>query len=156
MYEGIGHVRCLKRWCRLVIVNTLKEGKVDKAFVYFCADKERAGAKVYPDYKLRCQIEFLFRDAKNHLGLEHSQSRQEKALDFYFNMAFTTLNIAKALHWLALPKDERGALSMADIKTQYVNELLLDRLILIYGKDPSIEKNNPKIRELYQLGRIAA
>lgn len=45
---------------------------------------------------------------------------------------------------------------MADIKTQYVNELILDRLISIYGKDPSIEKNKPEIRELYQLGRIAA
>ena len=45
---------------------------------------------------------------------------------------------------------------MADIKTQYVNELLLDRLISIYGKDPSIEKNNPAIRDLYLLGHIAA
>ena len=156
IYEGIGHVRSLKRWCRLVIINKLKDGKVDKALVYFATDKQMAGATVHPYYKLRCQIEFIFRDGKNHLGLEHTQSRQEKALDFHFNMTFTTLNIAKALHWLAVPKEERGAFSMADIKTQYVNELLLDRLILIYGKDPSVEKNKPKIRELYQLGRIAA
>ena len=45
---------------------------------------------------------------------------------------------------------------MADIKTQYINELVLDKLISIYGKDPSVEKENPKIRELYHLGRIAA
>jgi hypothetical protein len=45
---------------------------------------------------------------------------------------------------------------MTDIKTQYINELVLDKLISIYGKDPSVEKNNPKIRELYALGRIAA
>jgi len=45
---------------------------------------------------------------------------------------------------------------MTDIKTQYINELVLDKLISIYGKDLSVEKNNPKIRELYALGRIAA
>jgi len=33
---------------------------------------------------------------------------------------------------------------------------VLDKLISFYGKDPSVEKNNPKIRELYALGRIAA
>jgi hypothetical protein len=33
---------------------------------------------------------------------------------------------------------------------------LLDRLISIYGKSPAVEKNNPKILELYELGRIAA
>jgi hypothetical protein len=156
VYQGIAHVRSLKRWCRVVIINTLKEGEVHKAVVYFSTDTQMSGEKVYQYYKLRCQIEFIFRDTKNHLGLEHSQSRQEKALDFHFNIALSTLNVAKALHWLSIPKNERGPFSMADIKTQYVNELLLDRLISIYGKDPSVEKNNPKIRQLYQLGRIAA
>ncbi len=159
VYEGIAHVRCLKRWCRVVIVHTLKNGqidKIDKALVYFSTDKNMEGTKVLQYYRLRCQVEFIFRDTKGHLGLEHSQSRQEKALDFHFNLAFTTLNIAKALHWYSITKEQRGPFSMADIKTQYVNELLLDRLISIYGKDPSIEKNNPAIRDLYLLGRIAA
>jgi Transposase DDE domain len=156
IYEGIAHVRSLKRWVKIVIVHTLKDGKVHKAFIYFSTDKNAEGLKVLQYYRIRYQIEFLFRDAKNHLGLEDSQSRQETALDFHFNLALTTLNIAKAMHWLSIPKKDRGPFSMADIKTQYVNELLLDRLIFIYGKDPSIEKNNPIIRELYQLGRIAA
>ena len=77
-------------------------------------------------------------------------------MDFHFNTSLTTLNIAKALHWFSIEKEQRPPFSMADIKTQYVNELILDRLISIYGKDPSIEKNKPEIRELYQLGRIAA
>jgi hypothetical protein len=156
VYHGVAHVRCLKRWCKIVIINTLKDGKVDKAIVYFSTDKDMAGQVVYQYYKLRCQIEFLFRDAKNHLGLQDCQSRQEKALDFHFNLTFSTLNIAKALHWLSKPKEQRGAFSIQNIKTQYVNELILDRLISIYGKDPLVEKNNPKIRELYQLGAIAA
>lgn len=156
IYEGIAHVRCLKRWVKIVLVHTIKAGKVHKAVVYFSTDKNASGLQVLQYYRMRYQIEFLFRDAKNHLGLEESQSRNETALDFHFNLALTTLNIAKAMHWLSVPKEDRGPFSMADIKTQYVNELLLDRLIFIYGKDPSVEKKNPIIRELYQLGRIAA
>jgi len=34
--------------------------------------------------------------------------------------------------------------------------MLLDRLISIYGKDPYVEKNNPAIKEVYDLGRMAA
>jgi hypothetical protein len=157
IYEGIAHVRCLKRWGKIVIVHYLKEdGTVKNVSIYYCSDKEMNGLKVYQYYRMRYQIEFLFRDAKGHLGLEHSQSRQEKAIDFHCNMALTTLNTAKAMHWFDKPKEQRPPFSMADIKTQYVNELLLDRLIIIYGKDPSVEKNNPIIKQLYQLGRIAA
>ena len=105
---------------------------------------------------MRFQIEFLFRDAKQFIGLEHCQSRQEQAWDFHFNISLTTLNIAKAIHWLSVPKEQRTPFSMADIKTQYINELGLDKIICIYGKDPIIEKNNPEINKLYLLGRIAA
>jgi len=155
-YEGLAHIRSLKRWCKVVILHTLKDGKVNKAYIYFSTDPNMAGLKVLQYYRIRYQIEFVFRDSKGHLGLEDCQSRQEKALDFHFNISLTTLNIAKATHWLSIPKEERGVFSMTDIKTQYINELVLDKLISIYGKDPSVEKNNPKIRELYALGRIAA
>ncbi len=156
VYECKAHVRCLKRWCKLVIVHTLKDGYVHRAFAYFSTDNNMAGLVLLEGYRMRYQIEFLFRDAKSFIGLEDSQSRQEKALNFHFNLTFFTLNIAKVFHWFSQPKQQRTTFSMADIKTQYVNELILDRLISIYGKDPSVEKNNPQIKKLYELGRIAA
>lgn len=157
VYEGVAHIRALKRWCKVVLLHTLNEDQTVKSvLIYFATDVNMPGLKVLEYYQGRYQIEFNFRDAKGHLGLEDCQSRQGEALDFHFNHVLTTLNIAKAEHWLSIPKEQRGPFSMADIKTQYINELLLDRLILIYGKSPAMEKNNPKIRELYNLGRIAA
>ena len=157
VYEGMAHVRSLKRWCKVVIAHTLKkDGQVKSATIYFSTDLQMSGLKVLQYYTNRYQIEFVFRDAKGHLGLEDCQSRQGEALDFHFNTALTTLNVAKAHHWLSIPKEQRPPFSMADIKTQYINELLLDRLISIYGKCPSVEKNKPEIQKLYQLGRIAA
>lgn len=157
VYEGVVHIRALKRWCKVVILHSLNEAqKVKSVLVYFATATSMAGEKVLEYYHNRYQIEFNFRDAKGHLGLEDCQSRQKEALNFHFNHVLTTLNIAKAEHWLNIPKNERGPFSMADIKTQYINELLLDQLILIYGKTPSLEKNNPQIQKLYDLGRIAA
>jgi hypothetical protein len=60
------------------------------------------------------------------------------------------------VNWLPQQKLDPKPFSMADIKTLYSNEFLLDRLIFIYGKDPSVEKNKPGIKELYDLGRMAA
>lgn len=156
LYEGIAHVRALKRWCKVTIMHVIKDGKAKNAVIYFSTDKTTADGALYPKYRLRFQIEFLYRDAKQFTGLEQSQSRQKKALDFHVNLSLSVINIAKVLHWFKIPKDERQAFSMADIKTQYINELLLDKLIAIYGKDPNVEKNNPEIKKLYQIGKIAA
>lgn len=38
VYEGIAHIRCLKRWCRVVIVQIIKDGKVHSALIYFATD----------------------------------------------------------------------------------------------------------------------
>lgn len=156
IYQGEAHVRSLQRWCKIVIVHPLKEGKKTKALVYLSTDINMSGQRVIDLYRMRFQIEYLYRDAKQHLGMTHCQSRQKDALNYHFNATLTTLNLAKVQHWLSIPKETRGAFSMADIKTQYINELLLDKLISIYGKDPYLEKNNPEILKLYQLGAIAA
>jgi Transposase DDE domain len=156
IYEGVVHVRHLKIWCKAVVIQTLEDKEVTKTKVYFSTDITMEGRKVYEYYKLRFQIEFLFRDAKGFLGLEQCQSRRMEALNFHYNACFSTLNIAKATHLLSVPKEDRKPFSMADIKTKYSNEFLLDKLITAYGKDPLVEINNPIIKEIYQLGTIAA
>ncbi len=71
-------------------------------------------------YRLRTQIEFLFRDAKQHIGLQHCQSRQKSAMYFHYNTALTALNTAKVTGWLPLDKHERKAFSIASIKSKKV------------------------------------
>lgn len=156
IYEGVVHVRHLKMWCKVVVVQTLEDKEVVRTKVYFSTDITMEGIKVYEYYRLRFQIEFLFRDAKCFLGLEQCQSRKTEALNFHYNACFATLNIAKAVHWLDVPKEDRKAFSMADIKTKYSNQFLLDKIITAYGKDPLVEINNPIIKEIYLLGTIAA
>ena len=76
-------------------------------------------------YHSRFQIEFLFRDGKQHTGLNDSQARSENKLYFQFNASLTSINVAKVIHWLSIPKEIRGAFSMSDIKTMNHNILML-------------------------------
>ena len=46
--------------------------------------------------------------------------------------------------------------SMADIKTQYFNELMLERFFSAYGINPYQAKNNPAYKTLFEFGKIAA
>lgn len=156
IYEGRAYVNALKRWCKVVIAQVIKEGKVKKAYIYFCSDERITGERLILYYRKRFQMEFNFRDAKQHLGLTHCQSRDDKALEFHFNFALTMVNLAKVVHYIAIPKTERKPFSIADIKTRRHNTLIIEKIIAIYGKDPNVELNNPKIRELYELGCIAA
>jgi len=107
-------------------------------------------------YQSRFQIEFLYRDGKQHTGLNDSQARSENKLHFQFNASLTSLNIAKAIHWLNLSKKERGAFSMSDIKTMNHNTLLLKRFIDMFGIRPYSIKNHNYIKELILYGTMAA
>jgi hypothetical protein len=55
-----------------------------------------------------------------------------------------------------IPKEERKAFSMSDIKTLNHNRLLLCRFFDVFGIDPNKHKNKEYIKELKYYGTIAA
>jgi len=58
----------------------------------FSTDVEQDAQQIYQFYKLRFQIEFIFRDAKQFIGLEDCQARDLVKLEFHFNASLTALN----------------------------------------------------------------
>ena len=74
-------------------------------------------------------------------------------------MSMTTVNIAKAMHHLNEGNPEKP-FSMADIKTQYFNELIikkaLDVFIEVSEIDLNLIINNPKVQQLINIGKIVA
>lgn len=72
--------------------------------IYFSTDLALSGEQVVEFYRLRFQIEFCIRDAKQYTGLGDSQSRKSRALDFSVNLSFAALNIAK----LVIHKENLG------------------------------------------------
>lgn len=156
-FEARLYVNSWKCWAKVVVVHQYDvKGEIKSVKVYVSTLTTMPGADLWLYYQARFQSEFLFRDAKQHTGLEHCQSRQTEALDHHFNTALSTVSIAKVLHWLCLPADKRGPFSMADIKTQYFNELMLERFFSVCGINPNLAKNNPAYKSLYDFGKIAA
>jgi hypothetical protein len=49
--------------------------------------------EIYRFYKVRFQIEFLFRDAEQFTGLLDCHARCEQSLYFHFNASMTALNL---------------------------------------------------------------
>ncbi|MDR2057774.1 MAG: transposase [Dysgonamonadaceae bacterium] len=66
------------------------------------------GKKIVEYYRSRFQIEFIYRDAKQHCGLADCRARSKNRLDFHFNAALTTVNLAK-FEWLKTRKKQKRA-----------------------------------------------
>ncbi len=124
--------------------------------LYFSTDTNMDASDILKFYQSRFQIEFLYRDGKQHTGLNDCQARSENKLNFHFNASLTAINLAKVVHWLNIPKDKRTSFSMADIKTINHNALQLDLFFDKFGINPHLPKNKRKARELLYYGTIAA
>ena len=157
LYEATLYSRALKRYIRVAVKHTYDEqGKIKSHKIYASTDTTMSGIDIYCYYTARYQIEFLYRDAKQHTGLEHGQSRSQTKLHFHFNTALTTVSLAKASHHLNIPLESRPAFSMADIKTQYLNELMLETFFEAFGIEPNEQIIIPIKRRLLKMGKIRA
>jgi len=123
--------------------------------LYFSTDLKMDGVKIVNYYRSRFQIEFLYRDAKQHCGLEDCQARSKNKLDFHFNVALTTVNIAK-LHWLETRKSDKEPFSMTNFKTLTHNTMMLERFLCEFAINPNSPKIQSKIKKLLTYGLIAA
>lgn len=155
VYTAIVYAKGLKRNIKLVYEQP--KGENTKSYLlFFSTDLELDALEILRYYKNRFQIEFLYRDGKQHTGLNDCQARSENKLYFHFNASLTAINLAKVEHWLSIPKQERGAFSMSDIKTVYHNTLMLERFIDVFAVPAYKLKNNNNVKELINFGKIAA
>jgi len=157
IYECICNVVNLKCNGKIVYVQFKKNGQLTgKHAVYFCQDDQLDGRKIYQYYKARFQIEFLIRDAKQHTGLTQCQARSIEKLDFHFNASLTAVNLAKIMHDPKMENQKDKSFSMANVKTMYFNELMLNRFFSSFQVAKELRENKQKVDELLSFGNIAA
>jgi len=155
VYNTLVYCKAFERMINLSITVFYRNGKPIARKLYFSTDLKMDGMKIVSYYRSRFQIEFLYRDAKQHCGLEDCQARSKNKLNFHFNAALTTVNIAKK-NWLDTRKSDAEPFSMANYKTICHNMLLLDRFFCVFAINPNTQKNKQKVNELYKYGLIAA
>lgn len=146
----------LKRIIKVAYVefNAGKEKIITKLF--FSTKLDRTGEKILSYYRARYQMEFIFRDAKQHTGLENCQARSENKLSFHFNATLSAVSIGKSILRMGVCKRTAIPLSIVNIKTELQNRKMLSLIFSIYGFDQSFIKLNPDYIKVLNHGKIAA
>ncbi|MFA0812069.1 hypothetical protein [Microbulbifer epialgicus] len=91
-------------------------------------------------YKARFQIEFLFRDAMQYIGLTHSQSPRKEAIVMHTNASLTALNLLKIEGWQEKQTDDSTHISIANWKRRKLDQQLMSRLFDELGLDLKCQK----------------
>ena len=152
VYTAVVSSRFLKRNIRAAYVEDKETGGY---IILFSTDTQMNGYLIYRYYKARFQIEFLFRDAKQHTGLTHCQARSENKLYFHFNTSLTAVSVAKAALHMNDDESDRP-FSMNNVKTLCFNKLFLERFFEKSGIDQNSKKIARAYSELLNFGKIAA
>lgn len=149
LYSKVVYCVKWKRNLKIVVVVKVENGK-QRIGILACSDLTLSAQNIAQYYCLRFQIEFIFRDMKQHLGLTESQTRKEKRIDFHFNSVAMAYNLAKVENKLAGNK----TFSLYDIKADYINRNYLETIITNLDLDASAIKIHPNYEKLLKLGKI--
>lgn len=153
VYAGVVYCVLLKQ---PVLAAFIYYGDKLKPEIIICTDTEMAAMEMCKYYGLRFQVEFLIRDAKQHTGLEDCMARDKEKLHTHFNIAMTTVSVAKAAYHLSVPIEQRGSFSMADIKMKYMNQLIVKRIFSNLALDMSCRKIKRIYNQCLNFGRLRA
>ncbi|MDG1478449.1 MAG: transposase [Myxococcota bacterium] len=137
---------------RQILVSLLRLERTGKYVLLFSTNVEEDAFEVVSIYRSRFQVEFLFREGKQELGLNDCQARDEKGLDFHFNLSLSALNLLRIEE---LARGE-GVLSIASARRRKQNENLMHRLFDRLGLDPTSPIIQPIFQDLRNYGAIAA
>jgi DDE superfamily endonuclease len=156
LYTTVGYHVSLKRHLRVVVILDCRDPNKLRYAVLASTDTALEGKQLYRLYRARFQIEFIFRDAKQFTGLVDCQAREKRALEFHFNAALSTLNVARAE--AVMGQDGSGALvfSMASRKQVAFNEQFIRVITEQLALDLTAIKNHPAYDHLRTYGAIAA
>ena len=101
----------------VIIVKTNLETNAYAHAILFSTDLEQSYDKIIKFYKLRFQIEFNFRDAKQYWGLDDFMNVKETAVTNAANLSFFMVNFSSAL---LLPFQRQNPdFSVLDLKSHY-------------------------------------
>ncbi len=144
-----------KRFKRNIRIAYIQQRDTKAHTILFSTDLALDGSLIYQYDHLRFQIEFLFRDGKQHTGLTHCQARSEQKLSCHQNASLTAVSLAKA-DFYADDENLGQPFSMTDVTTSYFNRLYVNRIFDKLGLDPTSDTLAPLYQEFLNFGRLAA
>ena len=136
------YAKVLKRYVSLAVRYPM-DGRTDKWQLYFSTDDSMDGREVLDYYRTRFQLEFCFRDGKQHAGITNCQSTDFRKLDFHFNASLAAVNLTEAAC-----KRLGIAYSISSCKSFIHNAYMLERFICVFGINPDMQVIDKFFKEL--------
>ncbi len=131
----------------VVLVNQ----KTKSYVVLASSDPHLDATKLVKYYRLRFQIELIFRDAKQFAGLTHCQARSKQKLNFHLNMNLTAVNLARAS--ILCSNQE---ISMNSFIRRAYNHWLTSKLLSKLGLKAKFKLNHPQVQQVIRLRSMAS
>ena len=136
---------------KVVIIEKKNERKKQIGHaLLFSSEVDLSWEKIVEYYSLRFQIEFNFRDAKQHFGLEDFMTRGERGVENAVNLSFLMVNVSAKL----LAEKGESCVGINDLKSQYRGAKYARWIIKKILKMAEPIKINEIIEEVGGLGRI--
>jgi hypothetical protein len=155
VYSKIVHANAFKRKVKVVLLRWNKSGREGHALL-FSTDLQLNAMKIIAYYKARFQIEFLFRDGKQHTGLMDCQARSKEAIHTHINASLTALNLLKLQDRQSKKTDAPTVISIASWRRKKFNQNLMDRLFSRLDLNRNCKKVDKIYHEFSDYGAIAS
>lgn len=136
----------------VILVKTNLKTNVRSHVVLFSSDLELSFEKIIDYYKLRFQIEFNFRDAKQFWGLEDFMNLRQTAVTNAANLAFFMVNLSH--HLLADFRLINPGSGIIDLKAHYRGFRYIHEILKMLPEIPEPILLNQIFAKLTSLGRI--
>jgi len=131
----------------VILKRNEKTGKTARV-ILFSTDATLDADKIVKYYRLRFQIEFNFRDAKQHWGLEDFMVIKEQAVNNAANLSLFMVNLSQVL----MAQDDES--SVLDLKAHYHRLRYAKEAFKILPKNTDVICFEDWIKKIPVLGRI--
>ena len=136
----------------VVVLKTNIKSNKSAHVVLFSSDLELSYEFIIDYYRLRFQIEFNFRDAKQHWGLEDFMVVNERSVYNSANLAMFMVNVSHAL--MRPMRSQWPELSVNDLKTWFRSRKYVVETLKLLPEMPESVFIDQAIAQVAQLGRI--
>jgi putative transposase len=118
--------------------------------VLFSTDLKLVYENLIKYYSLRFQIEFIFRDAKQHWGLEDFMNIKEKPVNNFANLSTFMVNFS----YLMREKFGDEKMSIINLKLRFHGMKYVDKVLKLLPKKPDDISLNQIYNEIANIGSI--
>lgn len=136
----------------VVIVKTNLKTNKTAHVVLFSSDLELGYEQVINYYRLRFQLEFNFRDAKQYWGLEDFMSVKERPVYNSANLAMFMVNMSHAL--IRPMRDQWPAFSVNDLKAWFRGRKYAVEMLKLLPESPDAIFIDQVVAQMAELGRV--